>query len=93
MSHLNDMSEDEITSFVIVDLLGELSEVLACFFFDLSNEKRYVKRVEIEEVDETWDENGFDSLLWLIVFFEVLSKFWDFMQEEPGDVLPVFDLN
>jgi hypothetical protein len=39
VGHFDNMSEDEITSFVIVDFLGELAEVLASFFFDLGYER------------------------------------------------------
>ena len=69
MGHLNDVPEDEITSFMVVDFLGELAEVLAGFFLDLRLGKGYVERVEVEEVDETGDEDGLDGLLGFVVLF------------------------
>jgi hypothetical protein len=35
VGHFDNMPEDEIASFVVVNFLGELAEVLAGFFFDL----------------------------------------------------------
>ena len=35
VGHFYNMPEDEVTSFVVIDFLRELTEVLAGFFFDL----------------------------------------------------------
>lgn len=71
MGHFNDMSEDEVPSFMVVNLLGELSQILAGFLFDLSWDNDYVEGVKVKVFDEGGDKNGFDGLLRIFMFFQV----------------------
>ena len=44
MCHLNDVSEDEISTFMIINLLGELSQVLSGLLLDLIISKNFTSR-------------------------------------------------
>lgn len=93
VSHFNDVPEDKIASFMVVDLLGELSQEFSGLLLDLGHSMGYVERVEVQEINQTGNQDGLYGLLGLVVLFEVLDKFGNLVQEHPGDVFAIFDLD
>lgn len=69
MGHFNYVSQNKISSFVVINLLGKLPQILAGFLFDLSSENGYIEGVKVEVLNERGDQNGFDSLLRINVLF------------------------
>ena len=85
VSHFDDVLQDKISPISIVEFVGDLPKLLACFFL-------YVQMVKIEKLDENGDYCGFYVLLVGLILFQVYHYLWDLVKEGFGDVLSIFDL-
>lgn len=75
------MLEDEVPSILIVELMGEISQLFACLFLGLYSERGYVELVIVKVEVKHRNDDCFQIVLEVLQLLELLIDFRHLLQQ------------